>query len=140
MRRAYWLLIPLAFLGVTAVGAILHPDPSGLGTHRALGLPKCLFLEWTGLPCPGCGLTTSFVHLLHGHWREAFAVHPLGPLLYAGFALLALACLAEFFRHSTPLRRFLRGEGNAWVFGALALYLGAWFYRLYGLWQKGQFL
>ncbi|MFO1464605.1 MAG: DUF2752 domain-containing protein [bacterium] len=140
MRRAYWLLLPLAFIGVTVVGLCLQPNPAGLGTHTALGLPKCLFLEWTGLPCPGCGLTTSFVHLLHGHWRAAFAANPLGPPLFLAFGLAAFAALGEFFRHRTPLGRFLRGEGQAWIFAALALYLGTWFFRLYGLWQKGQFL
>ncbi len=31
--------------------------------------------------CPGCGLTRSFVHLAHGDWQAAWAIHPVGILL-----------------------------------------------------------
>lgn len=48
----------------------------------------CVVKVYTGLPCPGCGLTRSFLSLFHGHIGEAFFWHPLwwwvvlGPLLY----------------------------------------------------------
>ena len=32
-------------------------------------------------PCPGCGLTRSFIHLAAGRWQAAFGVHRLGWLL-----------------------------------------------------------
>lgn len=33
--------------------------------------------------CPGCGLTRSIVHLMHGDVAESFAVHHLGGLVLA---------------------------------------------------------
>jgi Protein of unknown function (DUF2752) len=43
-------------------------------THRQLGLPPCTFYEKTGLPCPSCGMTTSFALLIRGDlWHSAQA-------------------------------------------------------------------
>lgn len=39
----------------------------------------CPFRLLTGLPCPACGLTRSWVYLAHGQVGESFAAHPLGP-------------------------------------------------------------
>lgn len=136
MQRRLWLILPVGFLLVSAVGLSLTPHPDGFGTHRALGLPKCLFLEWTGLPCPGCGLTTSFTLLLHGQWREAFAAHALGPLLYAAFGVAAVFSLAEYFGRSTLISALLRGAKMPWAYAALSLYLGAWALRLASIWQQ----
>ncbi len=81
--------LPLSFFlsGAVVVLSLALPLPTN-GTIA--GLPSvCPFFNATGLPCPGCGLTRSFVCLGHGHLRESFAWHPLGPLLFSG-ALLYL--------------------------------------------------
>src|SRR5205085_6174191 len=60
--------------GLTALFAVaLWLDPYGpggvplaMGTHRQLGLPPCNFQRLTGLPCPSCGMTTSFALLVRG--------------------------------------------------------------------------
>jgi hypothetical protein len=57
-----------------------------MGTHSAsLGLPPCNFLQTTGLPCPSCGMTTSFSWLAHGNLVASAYVQPMGAIL----ALLA---------------------------------------------------
>src|SRR5262249_58677244 len=61
-------------VGVVAVFAIaLRLNPYGtdgrplrMETHRQLGLPPCTFYLMTGLPCPSCGMTTSFAFLVRG--------------------------------------------------------------------------
>ncbi len=57
----------------------------------------------TGLPCPGCGLTRSFVSLGHGHFWEALHWHPLGPALFFLSALLWLRCGLFLWRGVTWL-------------------------------------
>src|SRR5690606_14592168 len=62
-RRIAWLAIATAGAAVLVLARMLEPDARGHGTHEQLGLPPCGFLELTGVPCPGCGLTTAFAHL-----------------------------------------------------------------------------
>src|SRR3954447_16098360 len=45
---------------VLGVACWLRPDPRGMGTHQQLGLPPCTFYLYTDVPCPSCGMTTSF--------------------------------------------------------------------------------
>ena len=48
----------------------------------------CPFRAATGLPCPTCGCTHAFHHLVRGHLAAAISSSPLG-------ALLASACAAH---------------------------------------------
>jgi hypothetical protein len=41
--------------------------PMQQGSHQSIGLPACNFKVWTGMPCPSCGMTTSFAHLVRGN-------------------------------------------------------------------------
>ncbi len=81
--------LPISFYATGAVLALSLGLP--LPQHGSIaGMPSiCPFFNITGTPCPGCGLTRSFVSLAHGHIREAFAWHPLGPIMFTG-ALLYL--------------------------------------------------
>lgn len=85
--RILWTSLALGCLSVLVVAAFLVPDARGYGTHTQLGLPPCGFLTWTGAPCPGCGLTTSFALGIRGRWASAFDANPLG------LALFLLTCL-----------------------------------------------
>ena len=81
----------LLLSGVFAASALL-PLPHG-ASGQIGSLPSiCLFYHWTGLPCPGCGLTRSFVCLGHGELRESLHWHPLGPAIFLVLALLWLRC------------------------------------------------
>src|SRR5258708_6029876 len=44
--------------------------------------PACLFRLFTGVPCPGCGLTRSLSALWHGNFLLSFRYHPLGLLAF----------------------------------------------------------
>jgi hypothetical protein len=82
-----WAFLFVSGAAVLVTAAALSPDPAGHGTHTQLGLPPCGFLLMTGLPCPGCGLTTSFAHMIRLELGGAFAANPLGVLLFSVTAL-----------------------------------------------------
>ncbi len=81
----------------------------------------CPFRLLTGLPCPGCGLTRSWVYLAHGHWGDALVANPFGVVLVALLLALAVAIVAARARMRPPpdLNRLVR---RPWV----QLILGGW--------------
>ena len=51
---------------------------------------RCLFLQFFGIPCPGCGMTRALLCLLRLDLRGAAAYHPMVfalPLMYLYFLL-----------------------------------------------------
>lgn len=82
--------VGLACLAVLTLAASLPPSAAGVGTHReALGLPACNFLRTTGLPCPSCGMTTSFAWVTKGNLLASLYVQPMGTVV----AILAAGCV-----------------------------------------------
>jgi len=75
------LMIPV----VMALMAIwFTPDERGFGTHEQLGIQPCITLELWGVPCPGCGVTTSVTLAAQGKLLDSFLAQPLGFLLAIG--------------------------------------------------------
>ena len=58
------------------------------GSPEAQRLPKCLFHEWTGLYCPGCGTTRALYALMHGDLKTSLHENLL--LIPAGLTATAL--------------------------------------------------
>ena len=58
--------------------------------------PLCTMKRLTGLDCPGCGLTRSFIALGHGQWRDSFRFNPAGPIWFALIGVALVVCLAYF--------------------------------------------
>ncbi|RMF43700.1 MAG: DUF2752 domain-containing protein [Planctomycetota bacterium] len=77
----------LVAAGLLLTAARLHPDPSGRGTHQQLGLPPCSFVLLWNIPCPACGMTTSWALVTQGRLVAAMRAN-------AGGALLAIIALA----------------------------------------------
>lgn len=42
----------------------------------------CLFEKLLGIPCPGCGIYSSIVSMLHGNWQRAIVHNPMGPFVF----------------------------------------------------------
>ena len=59
----------------------LHPSPTGMATHTSIGFDECQFLKRTGLPCPSCGMTTSFAWFVRGNAPASAYVQPMGFVL-----------------------------------------------------------
>jgi Protein of unknown function (DUF2752) len=89
--RFVLVLIAVLLSGVFTIAVLLNPYRDGraltMETHRQLGLPPCTFKKVTGLPCPSCGMTTSFALLMHGDLVNSLRANAVG-------TLLALVCLA----------------------------------------------
>jgi hypothetical protein len=116
VSRLLWLAAAAASWPVVALSFWLRPDARGFGTHQQLGLPPCNFQESTGVPCPGCGLTTSFANMAHGHVLDAFAAHLMGPLLFA--ITVAVAVAAPWAaRRALPMDRVLQHPATAATLG-----------------------
>lgn len=91
MRPHRALLAALALLALASAAAFLYQKgPGGLGW-----LPGCTFRKLTGLYCPGCGMTRAAHASLHGEFSRAFAMNPVGmvlfPLAVAGIGFEVLA-------------------------------------------------
>jgi hypothetical protein len=78
---------PLAMFGVAGLFAVFLI--SALFTP-ATGdyFTVCGFKNFTGLPCPGCGLTHSFCALAKADVTNAFAFNLLGPPLFLALIFL----------------------------------------------------
>ena len=89
--RLSLVLIAVGLVLVFAMALWLNPYRDGqvwlMETHRQLGLPECNFKRITGLPCPSCGMTSSFALLMHGDLVNSLKANAVG-------TLLALVCLA----------------------------------------------
>lgn len=108
----------------------LTPSVAGYGTHEQLGLPPCLFFKLTGVPCPNCGLTTSFAHSARLHFFQALIAQPFGLVVFS----LTVA--------SIPLFMFLTWRRISWsevirakgidrlIYLLIVFYLLSWIYKI----------
>lgn len=123
---------------VLAVAAILNPylndagealppgEHRAMGTHQQMGLPSCHFLVMSGLPCPSCGMTTSFALLMHGDPIGSWRVNGVGTFM-ALYCLLSIP-LALFgaIAGRLPVVHSLEWWALASIGGFLPLLLVRW--------------
>lgn len=76
----------LFLVGGFGVAIQIQPDPRGFGTHQKLGFAPCVIRNRLSIPCPSCGMTTSFSHFVRGQIRESAQANTAG-------LVLALVCL-----------------------------------------------
>lgn len=55
----------------------------------------CPVRYWTGVICPSCGMTRSFMAIARGDLTSAIDYHLFGPLLFAGFGLAIVQAVWE---------------------------------------------
>jgi len=109
---------------------VLTPDPHGVGTHEQLGLPPCRSIDWFGVPCPGCGVTTSVTWFAHGDPWQSFVTQPFGFLLALG-ALLAVPTSFAATLLGRDLGALLRrfNTRRSWTV-VLVVVCAAWAYKI----------
>lgn len=117
--RALWLCAAATIAAVAMTARVIAPDARGVGTHTQLGLPPCPLLALTGLPCPACGLTTCFAHLVRGEFAAAWQCHAFGVVLF-GAALAAFPyCVWAAVRKRAFFETLARMH-VAWICGVFA--------------------
>jgi Protein of unknown function (DUF2752) len=130
--RAWAALIAAGCVALLLTAAWLTPSPSGHGTHTQLGLTACAFLERTGIPCPGCGMTTAFAHTVRGHFLTALFTQPMGFVLAVLAAVVAWAAGYEAVT-GRPIHRLPRQIGlnlTTVTIMAVVLTILAWVWKI----------
>ena len=74
-------------------GAMLATPVALLIAHsrfhvNALGI--CVFKAISGVDCPACGITHSAMAMVSGHMRDAFRLHPAGPMVVVIVGIMVL--------------------------------------------------
>lgn len=64
--------------------------PAGMADGPTL----CVFRIATGLPCPACGLTRSWVHMAHLELGQAWMFNAFGPLFFVLTVVAVLVAVA----------------------------------------------
>jgi Protein of unknown function (DUF2752) len=91
-----WLIV--FFVAIFLLNPYENGEPLKMGTHQQLGLPECNFKAMAGLPCPSCGMTTSFTLLIRADVWNSMQANFAGTVL-ASFGLLFIpwAFASAFF-------------------------------------------
>jgi hypothetical protein len=74
--------------GALAVSAILNPS-------KVTGLSLCPIFHLTGVECPFCGMTRSFVSITHARFSEALDYNLGSPLIYGAFVWMLFASIRD---------------------------------------------
>ena len=112
---------------LVAVAAWLTPDGRGFGTHTQLTHGPCVFQWFTGLPCPTCGMTTSFAHMARFQVLRAVKVQPAGAVIFAAIVALipmSVLCIAAGRMPRVHVRP------NWIAVPALILLVAGWAYKI----------
>jgi len=94
--RGTLLFIVGGLIAVFTIAVLLNPynadgTAKTMGTHTGppLYLADCTFKVVTGVPCPACGMTTSFSLLMHGDLSNSLRANWVG----TGLAIVCLAVI-----------------------------------------------
>ncbi|MBI5362573.1 MAG: DUF2752 domain-containing protein [Planctomycetes bacterium] len=120
----------LALVVLVAFALFVEPDPRGFGTHEKLGLPPCAPMELWNVPCPGCGVTTSFTLAAHGRLLASFVNQPLGAAIAVGVPLFALWAWRVHLKRGDLRDELSRRATWPWAVGVTVLVTVAWLYKL----------
>ena len=131
MSRLLLVLLAAALATPLVLVTRLRPSSIGLGTHQQLGLPPCAVRVVWGIPCPSCGMTTSWAHVVRGQGWSAMRASIGGTLLAVvdGVAVLVIARAAWSGHWPRPVW----AVAAAWAMVLIwMILLTQWAWRLWG--------
>lgn len=127
----------ITYLSLTALAIVtlslarwLKPSANGFGTHEQIGLPPCLFFKLTGVPCPTCGMTTSFAHSARFHFYQAVITQPFGFIAF-WLTVISIPLFLVLLRRRVPWSITISTRGVDWLIYVL-LFAGllSWLYKI----------
>ncbi len=130
LSRTIWAVLFGIPTAVVVTAAMLTPSPAGHGTHTQLGLPPCGFLVFSGYPCPGCGLTTAFAHMVRLQVVGAWHANPFGIALFLCTAAFIPLAAIGFVRGWPVVATLDRIHAEKFAIGLSLLSLLAWVTRV----------
>ncbi len=118
-RATRWLFAPvvaplLRQRGVSLCLAIAGALQVGLTLQHAPAI-SCPFLEVTGVPCPGCGVSRACAALVRGHWQQSVQLHVFAPLFLVAIGLFAMAAALPNRRREAMAARIEAAEARSGV-------------------------
>jgi hypothetical protein len=122
----------LGLCSAPLVGAVLY--------NQGLRLPfACPIRHLTGIPCPTCGMTRSFMAIARGDWQQAISMHLFGPVLFLALFVAVLHIGFELATHRRLVRWHLRiiRDRRLQVLG-VSVYASYYLLRLYQLSASGE--
>lgn len=131
-----WTRHAVARLGASVLAAlVLLAWPQALPALARWTDAACLLRGLTGLPCPGCGITTSLLALARGDVVQSWAANPAGVMVAA--LLVGQAVIAADALRAGPSAAGLASGGRlGWLSVldrvAVGALLAAWVGRLVG--------
>ena len=130
LHRILALAAATLFLLVLLLPRLLTPALQGVGTHHQLGLKPCSALVYLGIPCPGCGGTTSFAHMARGNLPRALRANVFGSLLYLFLALWSVDLTLLFLFGHAKLTPWLLENALLAIKIALGLLVFGWLVKM----------
>ena len=129
VRRPAGLATPVvAAAGLAAAVTAFAWSPAGVES----GPVVCPFRLLTGLPCPGCGLTRSWVYAAHGRWGDSVAANPFG-LVAAALVLALVVVVARAWWRRAPVPDLDDLARRPWVLGLVGVWVAYAVVRLVGV-------
>lgn len=112
--RLHWMFIamPAAVLVLSFLMRSDGPTDVYLPGFEFAMPATCTSQQLTGVDCPGCGLTRSFIAISHGQWGRAWSFNAAGFVVYA-------FCAIQIPWHGIQIVRLRRGRlpiTTAWVY------------------------
>ena len=142
--RGALIALTLGLVTVFSITAWLNPyDSEGRArrseTHLQLGLPPCAFRSLTGIPCPSCGMTTSFALLMHGDLKNSLRANAVGTLLALfGLAIIPWSLASLWYKRPLGIVSFERAI--LWIVVIFVVLLLSHWSVVVGLgWHNGGF-
>ena len=87
----YFVLLGCILIGIITL-SVLRIVGASLQDFLFTLIPPCIFREYLGIYCPGCGGVRSVVSLIHGDFVQSFIYHPF--VIYAAVMLILFIVLS----------------------------------------------